>query len=148
MPCPSPNIDRIPLEQSTSCRPQRLATSIPRQNDTNEVLLEHPVLPTLQANGNTRKSEFSQEISPEPSLKSQEQPFHAAITQDMQAVIKRIVHHSEHVDSHYASQSYNEMGTVDTESFLPLGASLHLKTQSLPILDNLVSCPMKWSMAI
>ena len=35
-------------------------------------------------------------------------------------------------------QCYNRQGYVDTESFVPLGANHHLKTQSLPILDNLV----------
>ena len=38
----------------------------------------------------------------------------------------------------YASQGYDEMGTVDTSSFLPQGASIHVKIQSLPVLDNLV----------
>ena len=38
----------------------------------------------------------------------------------------------------YASQGYDEMGMVNTSSFLPQGASLHVKIQSLPVLDNLV----------
>ncbi len=42
-------------------------------------------------------------------------------------------------DSRRDFQIYDVMGTVDTESFHHMGASLHLKTQSLPILDNLVS---------
>ena len=45
----------------------------------------------------------------------------------------------ETVDSRQDSQLYNGMGIVDTESFHDMGASVHLKTQSLPILDNLVS---------
>ena len=61
---------------------------------------------------------------------------HAA---DFNGIITDIVNHEETVDSHYASQGYDAKGTVDTESFHQLGASLHLKTQSLPILDNLVS---------
>ena len=47
--------------------------------------------------------------------------------------------HGETVDSRQDSQLYNGMGIVDTESFHDVGASFHLKTQSLPILDNLVS---------
>lgn len=58
-------------------------------------------------------------------------------TQDFQAVMLDIISHSETLDSLRASQGYEEMGTVDTASFLPQGADLHLKTQSLPVLDNL-----------
>ena len=50
-------------------------------------------------------------------------------------IIEDIIDHGEHVDS---LRGYDEMGFVDTESLPTLGASLHLKTQSLPILDNLV----------
>ena len=42
----------------------------------------------------------------------------------------------------YASQGYEQMGVVDTASFLPGGASVHVKIQSLPVLDNLVSSPI------
>lgn len=38
----------------------------------------------------------------------------------------------------YASQGYEQMGVVDTASFLPGGASVHVKIQCLPVLDNLV----------
>lgn len=47
--------------------------------------------------------------------------------------------HGEIVDSRQDPQIYDVMGIVDTESFHHMGASFHLKTQSLPILDNLVS---------
>ena len=47
--------------------------------------------------------------------------------------------HGETVDSRQDSQVYDVTDIVDTESFHQLGASFHLKTQSLPILDNLVS---------
>ena len=47
--------------------------------------------------------------------------------------------HGETVDSRQGSQIFDVMGIVDTESFHHVGASFHLKTQSLPILDNLVS---------
>ena len=44
----------------------------------------------------------------------------------------------EKVNPSYSSQGYEEMGVVDTASLLPQGASLHIKIQSLPVLDNLV----------
>ena len=59
---------------------------------------------------------------------------------DINTVIADIINHGETVESHCASQGYAAMGMVDTESYSQLGASLHLRLQSLPILDNLVSC--------
>ena len=58
---------------------------------------------------------------------------------DINSVIAEIIDHGETVENHCASQGYAAMGMVDTESYSQLGASLHLKLQSLPILDNLVS---------
>lgn len=58
---------------------------------------------------------------------------------DINTVIADIINHGETVESHCASQGYAAMGMVDTESYSQLGASLHLKLQSLPILDNLVN---------
>ena len=63
----------------------------------------------------------------------------AANQADFDTVIADIMDHGETVESHCASQGYAAMGAVDTESYSQLGASLHLKLQSLPILDNLVS---------
>lgn len=57
---------------------------------------------------------------------------------DINTVIADIINHGETVESHCASQGYAAMGMVDTESYSQLGASLHLRLQSLPILDNLV----------
>jgi len=69
------------------------------------------------------------------------QTAHTALLQsdDFHAVFENIVSHGETLDNLRASQGYDEMGTVDTASLLPQGADLHLKTQSLPVLDNLVS---------
>ena len=58
---------------------------------------------------------------------------------DINNVIADIINHGETVENHCASQGYAAMGMVDTESYSQLGASLHLKLQSLPILDNLVN---------
>ena len=55
---------------------------------------------------------------------------------DINTVFAEIINHGETVET--ASQGYAAMGMVDTESYSQLGASLHLKLQSLPILDNLV----------
>ncbi|KAL8731178.1 MAG: hypothetical protein Q9166_003585 [cf. Caloplaca sp. 2 TL-2023] len=49
---------------------------------------------------------------------------------DMHDVMSRIIDHGETVDSQYAA-------TPDPEGIVPQGASLQLKVQSLPILDNL-----------
>ena len=57
---------------------------------------------------------------------------------DINTVIADIINHGETVENQCASQGYAAMGSVDTESYSQLGASLHLKLQSLPILDNLV----------
>lgn len=69
-----------------------------------------------------------------------QRPPQGAHPPDIDAVISDIINHGETIESHYASQGYAAMGMVDTESYSQLGASLHLKLQSLPILDNLVSC--------
>lgn len=62
-------------------------------------------------------------------------------TPDINDVVAGIMNHGDTVDT-FAAQS-NAIGMVDTESFRRLGASLHLKTQSLQVLDNLVNCSSK-----
>lgn len=71
---------------------------------------------------------------PETISQSQLPMSITAVSPDLAALIREIVEHGEAID-----RSYGEMGHVDTESFVLLGASLHLKTQCLPILDNLVN---------
>ena len=71
-------------------------------------------------------------------LPTGQHPPHGAQPQDINTVIADIINHGETVESHCGSQGYAAMGMVDTESYSQLGASLHLKLQSLPILDNLV----------
>ena len=68
----------------------------------------------------------------------QHPPPQGAQPQDINTVIADIINHGETVENHCGSQGYAAMGMVDTESYSQLGASLHLKLQSLPILDNLV----------
>ena len=71
-------------------------------------------------------------------LPTGQHPPQGAQPQDINTVIADIINHGETVESHCGSQGYAAMGMVDTESYSQLGASLHLKLQSLPILDNLV----------
>lgn len=66
------------------------------------------------------------------SLQQEPLPI-SSVAPDLAAVIASIIEHGEAIE-----RRYGEMGQVDTESFGFLGASHHLKTQSLPILDNLV----------
>lgn len=72
-----------------------------------------------------------------------ETPMVGSTAPDFQSIMANIINHSETVDNRYASQGYDEMGVVDTASLLPQGVNLHLKIQSLPILDNLVSLSSK-----
>ena len=88
--------------------------------------------------------QLEQAIASESAL-----PEAATITQPQSAEAPQAPDHNgdtagksnreETIDSHHDSQTYEVMGIVDTESFHHMGASSHLKTQSLPILDNLVS---------
>ena len=105
-----------------------------RQRTTPNMVQQAPVPPTPQP----AIDHVSQPIG-ETSQSALNLHAHSASTSntpDLAAVIASIIDHGENVDSHF--RGYSVMGMVDTESFLPLGASLHLKTQSLPILDNLV----------
>lgn len=57
---------------------------------------------------------------------------------DFNTVIADIIDHGDRVDTHYASRGYNAMGSLENGH---LGASFTLKTQSLPVLENLVGFP-------
>ena len=91
-------------------------------------------MPEPDANGITKGlSEVAEDsTSLNASSQTQHMPL-ATVSPDLAALIRDIVKRGEAID-----QRYGEMDYVDTESFLPLGASLHLKVQCLPILDNLV----------
>ena len=94
---------------------------------------------TIQVAGDSGNENATEVVEQGPQQTYEEQrSAPESATQDFNNIIADIISHGETVDSHYASQGYDAMGTVDTESFTKLGASLHLKTQSLPILDNLV----------
>lgn len=58
---------------------------------------------------------------------------------NLATIIANIIEHAEAIE-----RRYREMGPVDTEGFTFLNASHHLKLQSLPILDNLVSAWISW----
>ena len=74
--------------------------------------------------------------SADHQLVSGQHPPQGTQSPDINTVFAEIINHGETVET--ASQGYAAMGMVDTESYSQLGASLHLKLQSLPILDNLV----------
>ena len=68
------------------------------------------------------------------------------IATDMATVISDIMNHSERVEEHYAFGQQQLEG--DAEQSAPTGLvyvkpNSHLKTQSLPILDNLVCAQKK-----
>ena len=60
---------------------------------------------------------------------------------DLQAVMTRIIDHGESVDNQYAAHGEHPSDMLEAEGLLSLGATVQLKIQSLPILDNLV-CPV------
>ena len=74
-----------------------------------------------------------------PVLLSQQhyqRPLSVSSVPDVNALLNHILQYSARVDK--AKGGYSEIGHVNTESLRSLGASLLLKTESLPILDNLV----------
>lgn len=62
----------------------------------------------------------------------------AQTSADMNAVISQIVDHGETVDSQHALRGDTSPAAITAVPF-PRSASFQLKTQSLPVLDNLVS---------
>lgn len=58
---------------------------------------------------------------------------------DMHAVMSKIIDHGETIDNQYGARRAATTGPAHHETVVPQGASLQLKIQSLPILDNLVS---------
>ena len=153
---PSPNskctTDGVALQEASQNAPQgttvqhapekapQPGTPLSTPNNASDAPPEDPVVLEPRTSGGTGQSHTSQEAPSEPKRKPRDRQAYTSVTPDLAAVIARIIDHGEHIDNHYAAQGYDNMGIVDTESFLPLGASLHLKTQSLPILDNLVGC--------
>lgn len=72
------------------------------------------------------------EVSPSFELENQERAAQSLGAMDF-------TDHGGTVHAHHVSEGNDAVEMVDTESFSQLGAGLHLRTQSLPILDNLVS---------
>lgn len=62
----------------------------------------------------------------------------AQISPDMNAVMSQIINHGQTVDSQYALHS-DPSASANTEGIFSKSAISLLRTQSLPILDNLVS---------
>ncbi len=135
-----------PVEGTSSKRPNLRQTMSPdnkrnthTESHTREVTAAPP---QVTMNGKQKASpEVEREITKttiEPSEPSPVPPTSTSAP-DLAAVIANIIDHGEHVDNHWATQGYGyDRMAVDTESWPSVGASLHLKIQSLPILDNLV----------
>ncbi len=62
---------------------------------------------------------------------------------DAQRATGETINHGGQAANEYSSQGYDEIGMIDTASFLPEEAGVHLRIQSLPVLDNLVSRIMR-----
>ena len=83
-------------------------------------------------------------VEGEETVLSQQQPF-ARISPEYQgapdfnAVIADIINHGETVDNHYAVRNFEDEPMAEDGMFQTLSASFTLKSQSLPVLDNLVS---------
>lgn len=107
------------------------AQDTPNEHLEDDAISAREVQPVSKANG-------------EASIHQQQSIFRGNPPQgrgapDFNTVIADIINHGETVDNHYASRNYDAMGLVDSGNFHHLGASFTLKTQSLPVLDNLVS---------
>ena len=88
-------------------------------------------------NGQTVNDSMASGLTPQPV--SILPPEASSQPPNLATIIANIIEHGEAIERRYL-----EMGQVDTEGFTFLNASHHLKLQSLPILDNLVSARIKW----
>jgi len=140
----------LPVESMPSKRPNTRQTTSPDSKRNTHVEIqprelprESPVAPPHATMNGTHKhvSEIERH-SPKLAIQPAEPaplPPVSSSAPDLAAVIANIIDHGEHVDNHWAAQGYELDGmAVDTEDWLSVDASLHLKIQSLPILDNLV----------
>ena len=127
----SKNVAATPIQQR-----QDPATSIPveqgAQNTASETAdasakVDHSV---LDAHGEGSNA-LQQPLTGDLSGGNQDAP-------DFNTVIADIINHGETVDSNYAARYYDEY-MADSGDFQHISASFTLKTQSLPVLENLVS---------
>ena len=144
------NLRKTLSPESKRTRPGRI-----RQNrspviepPTNGLHPDSTVSPPSSSNSSPQPLVSSTEPGPEHASFSEptnfsnippppQRPLSSFVANDLASVIANIIDHGEQVDN---LRGYDEeWGMVDTESLHTVGASLHLKTQSLPILDNLVS---------
>ena len=90
---------------------------------------------TQQTNQSASPSNLPRHESPLKHIPQAELPF-LTNGAELQAVIQHIINHGQSIDDRRGSAEDDAAIDIDTE--YSLGASVSLKTQSLPILDNLV----------
>lgn len=139
-----------PVEGTPSKRPNTRQTTSPDSKRNTHTQIETqarestlpPTHPTMNGTAEPLPEVVEREIHKPAIEPAEPAPLPAASSSapDLAAVIANIIDHGEHVDNHWAAQGYEYDGTaVDSDDWLSVGASLNLKIQSLPILDNLVS---------
>lgn len=114
-----------------STSPDTSAQYHPVAQEPVQASLPQTVSQDLQ-NGQLINDSMASGLAPQPSAVLP--PGSPSQSPNLATIIANIIEHGEAIERRYL-----EMGQVDTEGFTFLNASHHLKLQSLPILDNLVS---------
>ncbi|KAL9124982.1 MAG: hypothetical protein Q9217_005751 [Psora testacea] len=108
------------------------ARTIRQRPTRDEVKPSEPPLSTTAASSNT--------VTTAPAFTSiNDYPVIPPLHTDVQEVLVNNTESSERVNDDYPSQGRQEMSAGEIIGFLPQGASLHVKIQSLPVLDNLAT---------
>lgn len=77
-------------------------------------------------------------------LSAGDHPTEGPSAPDFNTVIADIINHGETVDNHYATRGFDDFSMLANGHFQHISASFTLKTQSLPVLENLVSFCRDW----
>lgn len=142
---PSPNLKRTAAAtfNSKTSRPKADPTSthhVPCSVDHDHTATALEGTET-EEHGNSGEKPYAPQHTAEALGSSDAEPANevAESNPDMNAVLTQIIDHGETLDNQHAGRRGNAAGLANGEVILSLGASLQLKLQSLPILDNLVS---------
>ncbi|KAL8716947.1 MAG: hypothetical protein Q9225_005765 [Loekoesia sp. 1 TL-2023] len=140
---PSPNLKRTAAAtvNSKSSRPKADPTSTrhaphPADHDPIATPLEGT---ETDEHGNSGEKPYAPQHTAEALGSSDAEPANEAAESnpDMTAVLTQIIDHGETINNQYADRRGNAAELANIEGIFSLGASLQLKLQSLPILDNL-----------